>query len=87
MWVWVFRIARHDEAVLREHGQHLLDLVAGIDDEGLLRGRVPDHGAVALEEADGKVSTIIVGHLTPVVARPADCPIGDASADAPGGRP
>src|SRR5437868_2479406 len=37
-----------------DDGENVFNVVAGIDDHSLARGFVSDHGAVALERADGE---------------------------------
>ena len=41
------------------------DVVAGVDDDGFARGFVAEDGAVALEQADGKVSRIMIWFMVP----------------------
>lgn len=42
------------EIVLADESENVFDVVAGVDDHGFTRGFVSDHGAVALERADGE---------------------------------
>jgi hypothetical protein len=40
--------------MLTESSQHVFNLIAGIDDHGLMRGFVADNRAVALQRSYGK---------------------------------
>ena len=44
----------HLQVVLMNEGENILDVVAGIDHHGIAGSLVPNHGAVALQRADGK---------------------------------
>ena len=52
IWPCVATIARTRQAMFVEHGANLIDVIAGIDDDGLFGALVAEDDAVAHERAD-----------------------------------